>query len=60
MHRLPFTVIIVASLASPAAAQEAPLRESAKRIAASMEFQPQTSGRRGTPAGKIATALAGC
>lgn len=57
MRRIAFTVIVVASLAAPAAAQDAPLRESAKRIAASMEFQPQTVGRGGTPAGKIATAL---
>ena len=57
MPRLAITVIVVGSLAAPAAAQDAPLRESAKRIAASMQVQPQTSGRGGTPAGKIATAL---
>ena len=57
MHRLPLIVIVVASLAAPAAAQDAPLRESAKRIAASMEAQPQTPSRGGTSTGKIATAL---
>ena len=57
MHRVAVIIVVVTSLAAPAAAQDAPLQESAKRIAASMEFQPQTSGRGGTPAGKIATAL---
>ena len=57
MRRIAFTVIVVASLAAPAAAQDAPLRESATRIAAAMESQPQTVGRGGTSAGKMATAL---
>ena len=57
MQRVALTVIVVASLAAPAGAQDAPLRESAQRIAASREFQPQTSGRGATPAGKIVTAL---
>lgn len=57
MRRVALTVIVVASLVAPAGAQDVPLRESAQRIAASMEFQPQTSARSGTPAGKLATAL---
>lgn len=51
MRRIAPTVIVVASLAAPAAAQDGSLRESAGRFAATLEFQPQTSGRGGDPQG---------